>query len=72
MIYICYIIYSDYAVTCVLTVRDNELAVGDDDDASSDTCGSAQGTHVVGQPATRQAGSGLPALPGDRGKKKMT
>jgi hypothetical protein len=42
IIYICYIIYSDYAVTCVLTVRDNELTVGDNNDASSDTCGSAR------------------------------
>ena len=36
MIYICYIIYRDYVVTCVLAVGDDELAVGDDDDASSE------------------------------------
>jgi hypothetical protein len=29
MIYICYIIYLDNVATCVLTVRDNELGVKD-------------------------------------------
>jgi hypothetical protein len=36
MIYICYIIYRDYVVTCVLAVGDDELAVGDDDDTPSE------------------------------------
>jgi hypothetical protein len=31
MVYICYIIYMDYVITCVLTVGDDELAVRDDD-----------------------------------------
>ncbi len=41
----------------MLAVRDNELAVGDNDDASSSVaksigmCRSAQGTHMVGQPS---------------------
>ena len=43
MIYICYIIYRDYVITCVLAVGDDELAVGDNDDASS---GVAAGRHV--------------------------
>ena len=34
MVYICYIIYSDYMMMCVLAVGDDELAVGDDDDTS--------------------------------------
>ena len=36
MIYICYIIYWDNVATCVLAVGDDELAVGDDDDTSSE------------------------------------
>ena len=36
MIYKCYIIYRDYVITCVLTVGDDELTVGDDDDTSSE------------------------------------
>ena len=32
MIYICYITYADNMVTFVLTVGDDELAVGDNDD----------------------------------------
>jgi hypothetical protein len=73
MVYICYIIYRDYVVTSVLAVGDNELAVGDDDDASSEvaggrgTCRSAQSTHVDRQAVTRRAGSGLPALLGTAG-----
>ena len=43
MIYICYIIYKHYVITCVLTVGDDELAVRDNDDASS---GVAEGRHV--------------------------
>ena len=39
MIYICYIIYRDYVITCVLAVGDDELAVGDDDNASSEVAG---------------------------------
>jgi hypothetical protein len=39
MVYICYIIYSDYVMMCVLAVGDDELAVGDDDDASSEAAG---------------------------------
>ena len=33
--------------------------------------GSAQGTHMDGQWVTQEAGSGLPALPGDRGNKNV-
>jgi hypothetical protein len=33
MIYICCIIYWDYVVTYMLTMGDDELAVGDNDDA---------------------------------------
>ncbi len=40
---ICYIIYRDYMITCMLTVEDNELAVGDNDNASS---GVAMGRHM--------------------------
>jgi hypothetical protein len=36
MIYICYIIYGDYIAKCVLAVGNDELAVRDDDDASSE------------------------------------
>ena len=32
MIYIYYIIYRDYVVTCMLAVGDNKLSVKDDDD----------------------------------------
>ena len=42
MIYICYIIYKHYVITCVLAVGDDELAVRDNDDAS----GVAEGRHV--------------------------
>ncbi len=62
MIYISYIIYSDYMVTCVLAVRDDELTVGDNDNVSSlvaegiGMCGSAQGTHMVGQPGNLASG----------------
>ncbi len=53
MIYICYIIYRDYLVTCMLAVGDGKLAVGDDDNASSGVAkGRAHagvlGTHVDG------------------------
>jgi hypothetical protein len=73
MIYICYIIYRDYVITCVLAVGDDELAVGDDDDASS---GVAAGRHVqeVSENSRggtggmiRQSGSGLPVFGGPRG-----
>ena len=47
MIYICYIIYWDNVATCVLAVGDDELAVGDDDDASSEV---ARGRARVGVP----------------------
>ncbi|SRR6266851_5162635 len=43
MIYICYIIYRDYLVTCVLAVEDGKLTVGDDDDTS---LGVAEVRHV--------------------------
>ena len=52
MIYICYITYADNVVTFVLTVGDDELTVGDDDDASSEVAGEGhvwecpQTTHV--------------------------
>jgi len=36
MIYICYIIYCDNVATCMLIVRDDELSVKDNDDASSE------------------------------------
>ncbi len=36
MVYICYIIYMDYVVICVLAVGDDELAVRDNDDTSSE------------------------------------
>jgi hypothetical protein len=39
MVYICYIIYRNYVVICVLAVGDDEFAVGDDDDASSEVAG---------------------------------
>ena len=45
MVYICYIIYSDYMMMCVLAVGDDELAVGDNDDTSSEV---AVGRHVPG------------------------
>jgi hypothetical protein len=45
MIYICHIIYWDYVVIYVLTVGDDELAVGDDDDALSEV---AEGEARVG------------------------
>ena len=35
MIYTCYIKYRNYLVTYMLTVRDSELAVGDNDNALS-------------------------------------
>ncbi len=43
MIYIYYIIYRDYVVTCVLAVGDDELGVKDDDDTSSEV---AEAGHV--------------------------
>jgi len=43
MIYICYIIYRDYFEKCVLAVGNDELAVRDDDNASSEV---AEGGHV--------------------------
>jgi hypothetical protein len=43
MIYICYIIYGDYIAKCVLAVGNDELAVRDDNDASSEV---AEGGHV--------------------------
>jgi hypothetical protein len=72
MVYICYIIYRDYVIICVLTVGDNELAVGDDDDAS---LGVAIGRHVqeVSENSCggtsgmiRQSGSRLPVFEGPR------
>jgi hypothetical protein len=41
--YICYIIYMDYVVICVLAVGDNKLAVGDNNNALP---GVAMGRHV--------------------------
>jgi hypothetical protein len=43
MVYICYIIYRDYMIMCMLTIGDDELAMGDDDDVS---LGVAVGRHV--------------------------
>jgi hypothetical protein len=72
MVYISYIIYRDYVIICVLAVGDDELAVGDDDDASS---GVAVGRHVheVSENSRggtsgviRQSGSGLPVFEGPR------
>jgi hypothetical protein len=56
-------------MTSVLAVGDDELALGDNDDALSEV---PRELTWLGNPATRQAGSGLPALPGDRGKKQVT
>jgi hypothetical protein len=42
-IHICYIIYGDYFAKCVLTVSNDELAMRDDDDTSSEV---AEGGHV--------------------------
>jgi hypothetical protein len=73
MIYICYIIYRDYVITCMLTVGDNELAVGDNDNVSS---GVAAGRHMqeVSENSCggtggmiRQSGSRLPVFGGPRG-----
>jgi hypothetical protein len=36
MVYICYIIYLNYVIMCVLTVGDDELAMGDDNNTSSE------------------------------------
>jgi hypothetical protein len=72
MVYISYIIYRDYVIICVLAVGDNELAMGDDDDASS---GVAVGRHVheVSENSRggtsgviRQSSSGLPVFEGPR------
>jgi hypothetical protein len=74
MVYICYIIYSDYVMMCVLAVGDDELAVGDDD-ASSVVAGGGACAGVpreltwVCKQVTRQAGSGLLAIPGTAGTK---
>jgi hypothetical protein len=46
MVYICYIKYRDNVVICVLAVGDDELTVGDDDDASS---GAAEGGARAGR-----------------------
>ena len=43
MVYICYIIYRDYVIICMLTVGDDELTVGDDDNA---LLGVAIGRHM--------------------------
>ena len=70
--YICYIIYMDYVVICVLAVGDNKLAVGDNNNALP---GVAMGRHVqkvsensCGWPngVIRQSGSGLPVFGGLR------
>ena len=76
MIYICCIIYWDYVVTYVLTVRDDELAVGDSDDrllevANGGHMWECQGTHVDGQHAIWQAGSSQPALQRTVGMKTL-
>ncbi len=47
MVYICYIIYMDYVVICVLAVGDDELTVRDDDDTSEEV---ARGRARVGVP----------------------
>jgi len=55
MIYICYITYGDYFAKCVLTVGNDELAVGDDDDASSEV---AEGGHVWEGPGNSRGWTG--------------
>jgi len=47
MVYICYIIYMDYVVICVLAVGDDELAVRDNDDTLSEV---ARGRARAGVP----------------------
>jgi hypothetical protein len=74
MVYICYMIYLDYVIMCVLAVGDDELAVGDDD-ASSEVAGGRARAGVpreltwMGKQVTRRARSGLPAIPGTAGTK---
>ena len=54
MVYICYIIYGDYVITCVLTVGDNELTVRDNDDTSSEV---ARGRARAGVPGNSHGGA---------------
>ena len=77
MIYICHIIYWDYVVTYMLTVGDDELAVGDDDNALSEV---AEGEARVGVPgnscgwATRDPASWVRStgISEEHGNKNMT
>jgi hypothetical protein len=39
MVYIYYITYRDYMIMCVLAMGDDEVAMGDDNDASSEVAG---------------------------------
>ncbi len=48
------IIYGDYVITCVLAVGDDELAVRDDDDVSSEV---ARGRAHVGVPGNSCGGA---------------
>jgi hypothetical protein len=47
MVYICYIIYWNNVATCMLTVRDDELAMGDNDNTSLEV---AKGGAYAGRP----------------------
>jgi hypothetical protein len=50
MVYICYIIYRDYVIMCVLAVGDDELAVGDDELAVGRVVGGCRGKARAGGP----------------------
>jgi hypothetical protein len=62
MIYICRIIYWDYVVIYVLTVGDDELAVGDDDDVLSEVAEGEARVGVLGN--SRVMGNVQPGKPG--------
>ena len=78
MIYICCIIYLDYVIACVLTVGDDELAVGDDDDVLLEVAkggphaGAPQGTHVDRQVGGLESRLRSTNNSGERGNKNMT
>jgi hypothetical protein len=77
MIYICCIIYWDYVVTYMLTVGDNELAVGDDDHTLLEVAEGEAHVGVLGNsrgwatcdPACRVQSTGIS---GECGNKNMT
>ncbi len=54
MVYICYIIYMDYVVICVLAIGDNELAVRDDNNTSLEV---ARGRARAGVPGNSHGGA---------------